>query len=290
MRRFELLEPGSLAEACELLAAHEDAKLIAGGTALLVLIKQGVFLPQTLINLKKVRGASEIGYDPEGGLRVGALATIREVETAPAVREHYPMLAEACHVVANIRIRNTATIGGNVAHGDYQSDPPTALLALGARVELTGPAGTREVPVAEFWLDLYETALAPGEVLSAVLVPPWPAGMRGTYLKFTTRSSEDRPTLGVAALARVRDGVCEAARLVIGAVSPTPVRVWVAEELAVGRPWDAALLEEMGTAASAAIDPMDDLHGPATYKRQVAGVLARRALATSAEPRVPSAE
>jgi carbon-monoxide dehydrogenase medium subunit len=278
MRRFELLEPGSLAEACALLAAHEDAKVIAGGTALLVLMKQGVFRPETLINLKKAHGASEITYDPKRGLRLGALATIREVETSPAVREQYPMLAEACHVVANIRIRNTATIGGNVAHGDYQSDPPTALLVLDARVELTGSGGVREVPVSEFWVGLYETALAPGELVSAVLVPPWPAGMRGTYLKFTTRSSEDRPTVGVAALARVRDGVCEAARLAIGAVSPTPVRVHAAEQLAAGRPWDAALLEEMGAAASAAIDPVDDLHGPAAYKRRVAGVLARRAL------------
>ncbi|HEY7066549.1 MAG TPA: xanthine dehydrogenase family protein subunit M [Chloroflexota bacterium] len=277
MRRFELLEPTSLREACELLAADEGAKLIAGGTVLLILIKHGVFLPETLINLKKVQGADEISYDPARGLRLGALATIHQVERASVVRAHYPLLAEACHVVANVRIRNSATIGGNVAHGDYQSDPPTALLALESRVELTSLQGTRELPLDEFLLGTYETALAPGEVLSAVLVPP-PPDMRGTYLKFTTRSSEDRPTLGVAALVRQRDGVCEAARLVIGAASPTPVRVWDAEALAVGQPLGADLVQQMAAAAGAAIDPVDDLHGPADYKRHVAQVLARRAL------------
>lgn len=279
MRRFELLEPTSLREACEMLAADEEAKLIAGGTALLVLIKQGIFRPATLINLKKVQGASEIRYDPQRGLRLGALASIHHVERAAVVREHYPLLAEACHVVANIRIRNSATIGGNVAHGDYQSDPPTALLALDSRVELTSLQGTRELPLGEFLLDLYETALEPGEVVSAVLVPPPTAGARGAYLKFTTRSSEDRPTLGVAALVQQRDGGCEAARLVIGAASPTPVRVHDAEALAVGQALDADLLQRMAAAASAAIEPIDDLHGPADYKRHVAQVLARRALA-----------
>ncbi len=283
MRRFELLEPTSLAEACELLAADEEARLIAGGTALLVLIKQGVFRPETLVNLKKVQGAAEISYDPERGLRLGALATIHQVERAPVVRERYPLLAEACHVVANVRIRNSATIGGNVAHGDYQSDPPTALLALDSRVELTSRQGRRELPLSEFLLGLYETALAPGELVSAVLVPPPPAGLRGTYLKFTTRSSEDRPTIGVAAMVRQRDGVCAEARLVIGATTPTPVRVHDAEALAAGQPLDAALLQRMAAAAGAAIEPVDDLHGPAEYKRHVAQVLARRALTACLE-------
>src|SRR4051794_1124717 len=193
MRRFELLEPTSLDEACALLAEREDSRPIAGGTALLVLIKLGLYVPTTLVNLKKVGGASEISYTPERGLRLGALASIYDVESAAVVRERYPVLAEACHVVANIRIRNLATIGGNLAHGDYQSDPPTVLMALDARVELTSRQGTREVALADFLLGPYETAVEPGEVVSAVLVPPPLPDFRGTYLKFTTRSSEDRP-------------------------------------------------------------------------------------------------
>src|SRR3990172_10917991 len=138
MRRFDLLEPTTLHEACAAIAKSEDVRVVAGGTALLTLIKHGVFVPKTLVNLKKIADADGIVYAPDKGLRVGALATIFDVENAPLVRQHYPVLAEACHVVANIRIRNMATIGGNLAHGDYQSDPPTALAAPRARLPLPG--------------------------------------------------------------------------------------------------------------------------------------------------------
>ena len=130
MRRFDLAEPTTLQEACRILEGDGESKAVAGGTALLTLIKHGIFVPKTLVNLKKIASASDISYDPHYGLRVGALATIYDLETAPSVQQYYPVLAQACHVVANIRIRNMATIGGNLAHGDYQSDPPTALIAL----------------------------------------------------------------------------------------------------------------------------------------------------------------
>jgi hypothetical protein len=136
MRRFELAEPQTLEEACALLSDDDDAKALAGGTALLTLIKHGIFIPKTLVNLKKIGGMSGIDYDRQRGLRIGALTRIYDVESSPVVRQYYPWLAEACHVVANIRIRNMATIGGNLAHGDYQSDPPTMLVALDASVEL----------------------------------------------------------------------------------------------------------------------------------------------------------
>src|SRR6266446_477839 len=166
MRRFEILEPKSIQEACGILSEKEDVKLIAGGTALLIVIKHGLFVPKTLINLKKIKGAGGITYSPNDGLRVGGLATIYDIESAPSVLQHYPLLAQACHVVANIRIRNLATIGGNLAHGDYQSDPPTVLMALDARVELTSRQGLREVALADFLLGPYETAVEPGEVVS----------------------------------------------------------------------------------------------------------------------------
>jgi carbon-monoxide dehydrogenase medium subunit len=281
MRRFELLEPTSIAEACQILAEREEAKVIAGGTALLILIKQGVYLPATLVNLHKVQGSREVSYDPQRGLRIGALASIYEVETAAAVRQHYPVLAEACHVVANIRIRNLATIGGNLAHADYQSDPPGALIALDGRVELTSSRGTREVALLDFLRGSYETALEPTEILTAVLVPPAPPDLQGTYLKFTTRSSEDRPCAGVTALVQTVDGVCGDVRLVVGAVSPTPVRVAEAEALARGEQLTAALLEQMAASAARALDPIDDVRGSSAYKRKLVRVLARRALAAA---------
>ncbi len=161
MRSFELREPKSLAEACSALADAE-AKPIAGGTALLTIIKQGLLAPKTLVNLKKIRDGAEIRFDPQRGLRIGALATINEIETSPLVQQHYPILAEACHLVANIRIRNMATIGGNLAHGDYQSDPPTVLVALDATVEITSGRGAREMPLSDFQRGSYETALERG--------------------------------------------------------------------------------------------------------------------------------
>ena len=279
MRRFEILEPKSIAEACKLLAAEEDVKLIAGGTALLILIKQGIFVPKTLINLKKIQGAGEITYNSKDGLRVGGLASIYDVESAPAIREHYPLLAQACHVVANIRIRNMATVGGNLAHADYQSDPPAALIALDAKVELTNRNNMRTVKLADFLIGMYETGLERDELLTGLLVPPPPPNSKGTYLKFTTRSSEDRPCAGVAAWVQHSNGICDAARVVVGAVSPAPVVV-SAPQLVDGKELTSDLIEEIASKAQADVDPIDDLRGTADYKRHLVKVLVRRALTT----------
>ena len=277
MRRFDLIEPRSLSEACATLANDGDAKVVAGGTALLTIIKQGLLLPKLLVNLKKISDASAITFDPVQGLRIGALATINEIETSATVRTHYPALAEACHVVANIRIRNMATIGGNLAHGDYQSDPPTVLAALDARVELMSAGKVRQLALTDFQLGSYETALQPGELLAAVLIPPLPQGMNGNYVKFTTGSSEERPCAGIAALAKLRDGVCHELRLAVGAVSAKPLRI-AAAELATGKVLTAELIAIIAADAARIIDPIDDVRGPADYKRHLVGVLTRRAL------------
>lgn len=278
MRRFELLEPDSFAAASAALLERPEAKAIAGGTALLILIKHGVYLPEILVNLRKIPGMADITWDAATGLRIGALASINDIERNPLVRQHLPMLAEACHVVANIRIRNLATIGGNLSHGDYQSDPPTALVALDARVEIIRLDATREVALSDFLLGAYETALEPGELVSAVRVPSPGAGWQTAYLKFTTRSSEDRPAVGIAAMLRHAEGRVSDARLVVGAVTTTPARMTAVEELLRGRALDAATLAEVGRLVSGAIEPIDDMRGSATYKRRVAGVQAERAL------------
>jgi carbon-monoxide dehydrogenase medium subunit len=277
MRRFNMLEPRSIQEACEILSADEDVKLISGGTALLILIKHGILLPKTLVNLKKIKGAAEITYEPAGGLRVGGLASIFDVESAPAVRQHYPLLAQACHVVANIRIRNMATIGGNLAHADSQSDPPAALVAFDASVELTTRDRVRIVKLRDFLIGSYETGLEHDEILTALLVPPVPANVKGTYLKFTTRSSEDRPCAGVAAWVRHANGKPAEACVVVGAVSPAPV-VLSDRGIGSGQKSTADAIAEIARNAASAVDPIDDLRGPADYKRQLVRVLVRRAL------------
>ncbi len=274
MRNFDLLEPKTVPEACQMLAAGEDVRPVSGGTALLILVKQGLLRPQTLVNLKKLEGADAITRDDAGAVRIEAMATIHEVETSHVVREHLPALAEACHQVANIRIRHLATIGGNLAHGDHQSDPPAVLVALDAAVELTGTTGTRTMKLADFLLGVYETALEAGEMVTAVTLPPAHGRRVGSYLKFTTGSSEERPCAGITALVRLEGDRPVEARLAVGAVGPRPLLICQDD------PTEAAL-EQMADRAADEIDPIPDLRGSADYKRHLVKVLGRRALAAA---------
>jgi len=181
-----------------------------------------------------------------------------------------------------------ATIGGNLAHGDYQSDPPTVLAALNARVELRGGGSVRELALGDFQIGSYETALQPGELLAAVIVPPLPPGMKGLYIKFTTGSSEERPCAGVAALATIDEhGVCRELRLAVGAVSAKPVRI-AAEKFATGKTLTPDLIATIAAEATRAIDPIDDVRGPADYKRHLVCVLTRRALENIANGKTES--
>lgn len=274
MRNFDLLEPKTVTEACRMLDAGEDVRPVSGGTALLILVKQGLLRPHTLVNLKKLEGANGITRDAAGAVRIEAMATIHEVETSPVVREHLPVLAAACHQVANIRIRHLATIGGNLAHGDHQSDPPGVLVALDAEVELSGAGGVRTLKLADFLLGTYETALEPGEMVTAVTVPPVKGRLVGDYLKFTTGSSEERPCAGITALVRLEGERAVEARLAVGAVGPRPLLLCQADPSETD-------IEAMAGRAAEEIDPIPDLRGSADYKRHLVRVLGRRALAAA---------
>lgn len=274
MRNFDLLEPKTVAEACRMLADGEDVRPVSGGTALLILIKQGLLRPRTLVSLKKLEGANAITRDEAGAVRIEAMATIHEVETSPVVREHLPVVAAACHQVANIRIRHLATIGGNLAHGDHQSDPPGVLVALDADVELSGTRGTRAMKLADFLLGTYETALEPGEMVTAVTLPPVRGRLVGDYLKFTTGSSEERPCAGITALVRLADDRPVEARLAVGAVAARPLLLCETD------PTEGAL-QQIAERAAEEIDPIADLRGSVEYKRHLVRVLGRRALAAA---------
>ncbi len=276
----EVLEPRTVEEAAALRGEHgDDARLLAGGTALVLMLRNRLVAPRYLISLNTVDGYRDVSYQPGQGLRLGALATIAQAERHLAVRQHYPALADTYHRVANIRVRWAATVGGNLTEADYASDPPAMLTALDARVRAVGPNGSREIPLGEFFLDYYETALAPDEVLTEIVVPEPAAGTRATYLKFVTRSSEDRPCVGVAAtLHQDAAGACEDLRVVVGAVAGTPQRLPEAEALARGERPSAALFQAIGDAYARAVDPIDDIRGSAWYRRRMVGVLVARAL------------
>ena len=196
--KFEYLAPTSLDEACGLLQEHGDnAKLLAGGTALVMWMRMGLLSPGVVIDLERVPGLDGIAFDRNDGLRIGAGVKHRDLELCPEVREHYPLLQETFYKVAQPRIRLMATVGGNLSHGDPLTDPGASFMALDAEVTLRSSRGERTLSVEDFFVDYYETALEPDEILTSVRVPP-PAGAAWSHIKFTPRSEEDFATVGVA--------------------------------------------------------------------------------------------
>jgi len=277
---FEYRAPRGLDEALAVLREHgEDARVVAGGTALVTMMRQHLVRPGCLVSLRDVQGLNRIEAT-NGALRLGALVTHREAEVSPLVRERLPVLAETFRRVATVRIRHMATIGGALAHADPNQDPPVTLLALGARVEIRGARGHRELPLGEFFRDYYETALEPGELVTAVTVPLLPAASGATFLKFLPRTADDYATVAVAAIVTLEpDGErCREARIALGSVGVTPLRGMAAEALLSGQRLSESLLQAAGEAVKGAVDPLSDHRGSAAYKREMTGVMVGRAL------------
>jgi carbon-monoxide dehydrogenase medium subunit len=280
MRGFELLEPTSLPEALAALAGDET-RVIGGGTALMVLIKNRLLKPERLVSLRKVPGYASLDGS-ETGLVLGAGVRLQEIERASLVAERLPFLATVVGRIGNVRVRAVATVGGTLCEADHQSDFAVALVALGARVRVRGRDGARVVPVEEFYTGPYATALEPGELVTGVEIAPPPAGAASVYLKFVTGPSTDRPCVAVAAVLAVdATGRCASSRLVVGGVngvSSLPLRVRSAEALAAGSRLSGELIEEMSRLAHDEADPVGDGRAPDWYKRQMVRVVCRRAL------------
>lgn len=281
MLPFTYHEPASISEALELLQTHRDgAHLLAGGTALVLLMRTGLVLPEHVIGLRRVEGLREIGIASDGGLEIGALVTHRELERSALVQRFFAPLAETFGCVATVRIRNQGTIGGNLVHADPASDPPPMLLALDAQAQISGRGGaTKVVPLAEFFHDLFETALERLEILTAICIPPIVRGTKGTYLKFLPGSKEDFATVSVAAVLRTDDGgVCRHARIGLGAVGSTPLRARNAEAFLFEKALTPKNIREAAAIAKEEAQPFDDARGTAAYKRAMVEVFVRRAL------------
>jgi carbon-monoxide dehydrogenase medium subunit len=275
---FKFLQPQSLTETIAALAEYGDeAKIVAGGTAVVLMLQQKLIAPEVLVSLGQVPDLDFIRVEADG-LHLGALALLRDVALSPLVRQHYPALAAACGEVGNVRIQNQATLGGNLAEADYASDPPAVLLALDAGVTVQGPDGSRTLPLADFFLGFYTTTLEPEEVVSEIFVPSLAANTRTAYLKFRSRSSEDRPCVGVATVASFADGVCADLRVAIGAACEVPHRLSEFEALAQGQPLSDELIAEIAEGYAANIDTLDDLRGSAWYRSKMVEVHVRRAL------------
>ncbi len=280
MNPFAYHTPDTQQEVLTLLHEHGDeAKLMAGGTALVIMMKQRLVLPETLISLHRLRGLDDV-REVNGALHLGALLTHRAAETSPLVHTRLPVLADTYRHVATMRIRNVATVGGALAHADPNQDPPVTLLALDAQVQLTSVAGSREVPLENFFTDYYETVLRPDELLTAIRVPI-PAPHTGSaHIKFLPRTADDYATVGVAATVRLdpATGTCQDCRIALGSVGSTPLRAPQAEAVVRGQQLTPELLREAGAVAQQQTDPISDTRGSAEYKRAMAGVFVRRAL------------
>lgn len=276
---LEYRRPDTLEEAVEVLAKRGgDARVIAGGTALVILMKQRLVRPDILVSLDRIEELSAISTTAEG-IRIGATATHRQVETSPLVREAAPLLTRTLAHVATIRIRNVGTLGGNIAHADPNQDPPVTLIAHGATVTLTGPEGSRIVPVEKFFVDYYETALQEGEVLTTIDVPRLPDGAGASYLKFLPRSADDYATVSVAAVVRLNGGDrCAEARVALGSVGAVPVRSLAVEEALRDTVMDDETIAAAASAVQEEIDPITDGRGSAEYKREMAQVFIERAV------------
>ncbi len=277
MNKFDYLEPGTLEEAFALLKKHgEDARVIAGGTSLVIMMRQRLLMPKVVISLARIPDFDSITYDAQKGLRIGAGARHRDIELSSLVTQHYPLLHETFRKVAQPRIRNMGTIGGNLAVGDPLTDPGASLIALDAQVTLASANGERTLGLEEFFVDYYETALAAGELLTEIFVPP---SIRNgwAHIKFTPRSVEDFATVGVALTLHAKYGVCQDLRLALNSVASTIVRAKRAEAVLRGKKITDVALREMGEVASTEVDPMDDNRGSAEYKRELVKVLVRRA-------------
>lgn len=282
---FEYRTPKTLKEVhTDLKKFGTDAKLIAGGTALVIMMKQRLVRPSCLISLRSVRGLSGVAQK-DGGLKIGGLVTHREVETSSLVRRRMPLLAETYRHVATIRVRNVATVGGGIAHADPNQDPPPTLIALGATLKASSADGSRVIPLEEFFTDYYETVLKPEEIITEIFVPRLPPNSGTAFLKFLPRTADDYATVSAAAvvtLDRSKKTFADV-RIALGSVGTTPVRAKEAEAVLRGQPVKSEAIREAAEKAKQAVDPISDFRGSAAYKKEMAGVFVRRALEKALE-------
>jgi carbon-monoxide dehydrogenase medium subunit len=276
LRPFTLERPSTLGEIVDLLSVHPaESALYAGGTELLLLMKEGLIRPRRLIDVKAVRDLEAITAD-DGTLTIGATVRHRDVERAALVQERCPLVAGVARHVANVRVRSVGTVGGNLAFADPHSDLATLFLALDGTLHLWSRRGTREVPLADFIRGPYETAREEDEVLTSVRLRTWPSQTAAAYLKFGVY---ERPTLGVTV-------ACEpkALRVTVGCVGPRPQRLFEVERKGDGEPAADLLAkaEELGAAAAREVDTVADRHGSAEYKRALTGTCVKRALQVAA--------
>ena len=275
---FEYLRPNTIPEAIAMLQQHGDAaKILSGGQSLIPMMKLRLARPAILIDINRIAGLSHI--KEEGGyLKIGGLTREAELEASPLVRSKYPILADTTHVIADPQVRNLATVGGNLAHGDPANDHPATMIALGAQVVASGPKGERVIPIEDFFVSLFTTALKPDEILTEIRVPVPPPRSAGAYFKLE-RKVGDFATAAVAVQVTLdENGSCQRVGIGLTNVGAKPVKAKKAEGFLRGKKLDDPAIAQAAQLAADESEPSADLRGPVEYKKGLVKELAKRAL------------
>ena len=285
MKDFEYFAPKKVEECLSLLSQYkEEAKIIAGGQSMLVVMRQGLLAPEYVVDIKGISALDYMTYAEREGLRMGALTTHRAIEKSPVIQRHFSVLSEMEKNLATIQTRNWGTIGGNLCHGDPAGDPAVVLIALNAKLKLIRQGQERIIEMEEFSRDMLEVDLAPDEMLSEIQVPN-PKPHTGTAHEKLMVMQGDAGIVGAAVSITLKpgDGVCEDARIVISNAASVPLRVREAEKRWIGKVIDDHLLAEAGEVASAEADPLSDVHASTEYRREMVKIFVRRAAAKALE-------
>ena len=285
MKSFELVEPATLDEAVSLLDPDDDlVRAIAGGTALMLMMKARLFQPVRLVSLRRLNGALRgVRTNGQGGLTIGAMTTLTELERTPQVASAVPVVSRALRTLSNVRIRNVATLGGHLAHGDPHMDLPPILLTLDARVRTVSRRGERWIDLADFFVGYYQSAVARDELITEIEIPAQPPGVHTWYEKFAALSADDWPAVGVAVWFRTEAGTITESRVAVSAATERPVRVAGAEAALRGKPATPQAFAAAADAAAQEIETLSDIRGSAAYKREMVRVHVRRALERATE-------
>jgi carbon-monoxide dehydrogenase medium subunit len=280
MKSFELVQPETLAEAVALLdPADSSVRAMAGGTALMLMMKARLFQPTRLVSLHRLNGTLRgVRLSNDGGLSIGALTSLRELEHSPLVAASTPTIARALRMLSNVRIRNVATIGGHLAHGDPHMDLPPILLTTGGRIRAVSSRGERWIDISELFVGYYQTALAKDELIAELRIAAQPPDVCSAYAKCTALSADDWPAVGVAVWYRLKERLIAEARIAVSAATERPIRAAAAEVALVGSPAESAAFARAADAAAEEVQTLADIRGSASYKREMVRVHVRRAL------------
>jgi len=271
-------------EAVSLLSEYKEAaRVMAGGTDLLVQLKKGVLPPGYIIDLKGIPGQDNITYDEGRGLVISGMTTARSIELSPIIKSRFSCLAQAASQLGTIQVRNRATIGGNICNAVPSAETAPALLVLEAQLKIISVDGERVVPIESFFLNPGQTVLSPYEILTEINIPNLSTGSGSAYMAWTLRKALDLAMVGVAVATTINNGILTEVRIALGSVAPTPIRARKAEALIQGQRLDDELLNEVGLVAAQEASPIDDIRGSAEYRRKMVAILVEKAIRQSVQ-------